>query len=398
MDDRLPDALDVLRNAILADPATAERLAVIEHVEGFKAEAAALAASLGLTIDDQALADALRPDPLGLDRFSDAPARGDDWPVGNWLPASVARGGGELVVDWSHFGEVTLDVPFFEEALRRSRRRWLNRLMRHRTRLATLAERAHMPLAVPDGLIFHASRSGSTLVTRMLGAIAGTVALSEPPPIDDVVQLPHTDPGIRFDEHVASLRAMVAALGRSAAGGQRRYFVKLDSWHVRALPLFRAAFPSTPWVFVYRDPVEVLVSHMRSRGLQTVPGALPATIFDISGDDRMSGEEYCARILARIFDAALDNSQLGGGLYVNYAELPHALETAIVPHFGVVLTTRDRDALAAVAARDAKAPHHSFVVDRDDKQRGASDAILAAAARFAAEPYRRLESLRMSAL
>jgi hypothetical protein len=53
---------------------------------------------------------------------------------------------------------------------------------------------------------------------------------------------------------------MVAALGQARAG-ETRLFLKLDCWHMRDLPLFRRAFPNTPWVFLYRDPVEVLVSH-----------------------------------------------------------------------------------------------------------------------------------------
>ena len=36
-----------------------------------------------------------------------------------------------------------------------------------------------------------------------------------------------------------------------------------DALPSKQLPLFRAAFPKTPWIFIYRDPVEVMVSLLR---------------------------------------------------------------------------------------------------------------------------------------
>jgi hypothetical protein len=32
------------------------------------------------------------------------------------------------------------------------------------------------------------------------------------------------------------------------------------------LAIFQAAFPATPCVFLYRDPLDVLLSHRRDRG------------------------------------------------------------------------------------------------------------------------------------
>ena len=78
---------------------------------------------------------------------------------------------------------------------------------------------------------------------------------------------------------------MVAAFGRRRGGRERHYFIKLDSWHTLALPLFRRAFPSVPWVFLYRDPVEVLVSQMRQRGAQTVAEIIPPSFYGIDGSD-----------------------------------------------------------------------------------------------------------------
>jgi hypothetical protein len=52
---------------------------------------------------------------------------------------------------------------------------------------------------------------------------------------------------------------MISALGQARSEVPDRYLIKLDAWHIRRLPLFRAAFPDVPWIFTYRDPAEVLV-------------------------------------------------------------------------------------------------------------------------------------------
>ncbi len=68
---------------------------------------------------------------------------------------------------------------------------------------------------------------------------------------------------------------MVAALGQARAG-ETRLFLKLDCWHVRDLPLFRRAFLKTPWVFLYREPVEAAGLHLRRRGVQMIPELVPS--------------------------------------------------------------------------------------------------------------------------
>ena len=52
----------------------------------------------------------------------------------------------------------------------------------------------------------------------------------------------------------------------------------MDAWQIHSLPLIRAAFPDTPWVFVYRDPLEVMVSQLARPGTLNIPGALDPEI------------------------------------------------------------------------------------------------------------------------
>jgi hypothetical protein len=84
----------------------------------------------------------------------------------------------------------------------------------------------------------------------------------------------------------------------------------------------------------------------------------------------------------------------GGGLLVNYRQLPDALFTAILPHFGVECGAADRAAMAEAARFDAKTPSFEFEPDSGAKQRVATPVARAAAERWLGELYRRLEALR----
>jgi hypothetical protein len=190
------------------------------------------------------------------------------------------------------------------------------------------------------------------------------------------------------------LRAVVGALGRDRLGGAGHYIVKLDSWHTLALPLFRLAFPDTPWVFLYRDPVEILVSHARMAGAQTVPGAMPFDPYGIENGAEMHPDLYAARALGRTAEAVIEHIGLGGGLLVNYTELPEAMEAQILPHFDMIPDEQAKAALATAAGRDAKAPTERFARDSDAKQQEAKEGLRALAALHMDGPYRRLEELR----
>jgi hypothetical protein len=251
---------------------------------------------------------------------------------------------------------------------------------------------------MPDGFVFHMSRCGSTLVARMLAAVPQHIVVSEAEPLDSIVQLPLLGPGLSEDRHIEALRAMIAALGRDRSGRSRRYFVKLDSWHACALPLFRRAFPETPWIFLHRDPLEVLVSQMRLRGAQTVPGVLPPHVFGFApGEEALPDVDYVARVLGRICAAVIDFWGLGGGMLVDYRELPDALLDRILPHFGMEPTADERALMQATSRRDAKAPDTQFAADSAHKRRAADDATRAAAERHLATICAGLMAVRGSA-
>lgn len=396
----LPDdertALDRFRSCVLGDEALQQALSAVYEREPFADLASSAAASHGIALSRDAILAASRPEPLGLRRWRAMPTTGTGWPAKDWLPVHVAPGpDGRLLVDWAHFAGRPLTEPFFEDSLRTALARPFNNVFAYRASLEDFVARTRFDESLsPAGFIFHMSRCGSTLVSQMLAAATDNIVVSEAPPLDAIVLLGRRWPALPLAEHSRTLAAMVAALGRRRAGNERHYAVKLDCWHTLDLPLFQRAFPSVPWVFLYRDPVEVLVSQMRARGSRMFPGGMMPCPFEIEGGETMQAEEYCARVLGKICAAAVDHFGQGGGLLVNYDELPGAVWIKILPHFGIVPSKTDRAAMERTAGWDAKTPALGFVGDQAEKQRAATPAIRDAAERYLGDIYRRLETLR----
>lgn len=381
---------------VIADAALAESLDRAEEPDQFIASTLQAAAARGIMLDAGALRAAVQPDLLGLARWTAPLACGASWPAKPWLPIQVAAADGQLVVDWAYFGARPLTKSFFEESIRVALRRPFNQLFRYRMSLRDFVEHADAAQSLaPAGFIFHMSRCGSTLAAQMLAALPHNIVVSEAAPIDAAVQLSRARPELSPDRQARTLAAMVAAFGRRRRGDERHYVVKLDSWHTLALPLFARAFPATPWVFLYRDSVEVLVSQMRQRGTQMVPEIVPPSLYGIEGFDGVPGEEYCAQVLAKICGAVADRAGDGRGLPINYRELPQALFTKILPHFAMTCSDGEREIMRAAAQRDAKAPGFAFSKDTEAKQREATERLRALAEQHLGGVYRKLEALRI---
>ena len=325
------------------------------------------------------------------------PARETGLPPSGWLPARTFWQDAELYIGWSYFGDRRLIEPFFENSLRRALQTPFNLLFGYTTPIARLPDwLASHPGLTPRGLIFHMSRCGSTLVSQMLAALPHNLVLSEASPLDAVVQARAGKPELSEEQQALWLAWMMSALAQPRRGEQAS-FVKLDSWHTLALPLFRRAFPSVPWVFLYRDPVEVLVSQLEAPGIQTVPELRGAHILGTDAPfEPHRREDYCARVLARTCEPVLTHIGEGGGLLINYRELPAAVFSAVLPHFGVTVSRRDRAAMAKAARYDAKMPGVAFSADAEDKQAAATPALRAAAQERLGGLYARLEALSRS--
>jgi hypothetical protein len=366
--------------AMLFDDATLQQsLAELRDPEAFVAACVEAAAARGIALQPEALAGRVRPDPLGIDALLSPPPLRAAPPAGDWLPVAVAPAAGSaLRVEWAHFAGAPLDDAFFAVSAQKARARPFNAAFRCATELVADEGQA------PDAIIFHQSRSGSTALSRMLAAWPGAVSLSEPLPVDAVLRLAGEA------ERAGALRAILAPFGRRAERSGGPFIVKADAAHSLFLPVFRAAFPATPWLFLFREPTEILVSQMRAPGAIVVPDMADGGVFGIEAAARASAEDYCARVLARIGEAALDHRGLRGGLFVDYAAFPDAVVDRILPHFGLKPDAEARSAMAKALAMDAKHASRPFVSDAGDKRRDAGAPVCRAAEAWMRPVYERL--------
>lgn len=311
-----------------------------------------------------------------------------------WIPIRFGWEEESPIVDWCLLGDRRLTGPFFESTIQDHLQHPFHHAFRRQTPIDALGEwAARSPGIPPSGFIFHQSRCGSTLICRMFSALDRNVVLSEPPPADAVLRAHFGRHGITDEQRAKWFRWIVSALGQPRSGSEDRLFLKFDAWSIAELPIIRRAFPHTPWIFLYREPIEVLVSQMHNRAPFTVPGMLQPAVLGLDAAD-LAGippDEYCARVLARICHLGLHHLRCGG-LLVNYRQLPEFAWIGLAHHFGLGFTDPEVERMRAASESNAKTPGLPFLSDSHDKRESADERQRELAARWMAPVYREMEA------
>ena len=313
-----------------------------------------------------------------------------------WVPARFLWREGKPIVDWCYLGRQRFEAAFFEHTIGKCMARPFNLLFRQQTSIEVLEQWHQMrPGLEPTGFVFHMSRCGSTLVSQMLTAIPTNVVMSEARPIDSTLRAQFNSTEAGDDQRITWLRWMVSALGQRWLGGEQHLFVKFDAWNTLELPLIRRAFPEVPWIFLYRDPVEVLVSHFANRGAHMIPGVLTPSLFgmDLQTAFSLRPEDYCAKVLATICRAASQHCRHGGRL-VNYRQLPEVVSESLLKFFNLRHSDDEIARLRAAGKRDAKDSTAPFQNDSQKKRDKATEAIRDAADKWLYPIYQDLEEAR----
>lgn len=286
------------------------------------------------------------------------------------MPIAAKRGHAALELSEAPIDGRELYDPFFADTLARMP---LIQVARTEIPRAALQHYDIVPEQEPAGLIFHVARCGSTLLANLLRELPGTVVYSEPPAFNDILMPPFGD--WSEQEIVASLR--LAARGLAQAAGNRRYIVKCRSWNTLLIRLLLKAFPSTPWVFLTRNPIEVAVSVVRKPPTWLRAHSLPDNPFlpflEVGHELVEQPERYVAEVL-RAFTRAVANAARSNGRLLTYSDLPDAAWKCAANHFGwnpsaqVVEAMRRR---AGVYSKDPSA-RKPFNDDSAAKQAGAT--------------------------
>ncbi|MBS4728304.1 hypothetical protein MSM1_08085 [Mycobacterium sp. SM1] len=312
--------------------------------------------------------------------------------LARWTPVRVDFSGAAPAVDWADLSGERFTEPFFDQTVAlwacSPRARPLVR-----TGLDALVALDDEPSLEPAGMIFHLSRCGSTLVSRLLGTLPGVVVLAEPSPLNSLLGL---DPG-RVDEGelVRLVRLLIRALGRCRHHDEYHLVLKCTSWNIRRRAVIAAAFPETPWVWVQRDPVRILASLLatppRWVGLQAAPAGV-ARLFglDPATVPVMTRAEFAARALGAMLEAAASDPVRR--LCIDHADLPGAIWQRVAPHFGLEVDLSAIERMIEESRFYAKDLTPRVFAHDDPEHRPITDAMREAAQRFAEPGYRMLAS------
>ena len=133
-------------------------------------------------------------------------------------------------------------------------------------------------------------------------------------------------------------------------------FFKIQSIGSRAIRTFLHALPTTPWIFVYRDPIHVMMSHLKYgyrhanciRAHRRPPTSVINIVSkynNISTSSKSAAatttvrnlvpEHYCAAHLASITESIITNYNPNTGIVINYSNLIQQLHTTCLEHYTV---------------------------------------------------------------
>jgi hypothetical protein len=288
-----------------------------------------------------------------------------------WTPYRTAWAGEEMIVDWCHHGSRRFVEPFYYETIVWAFTRPFNQLFQRRTPIDAAAS---LPAGLkPSGFIFHMSRCGSTLLGQALASNPAHIMVSEASPIRNILRAPLHGP--TTPEQVEKwLSHVVNAFGQKRFPCETRFFVKFFAADILDLPLIRRVFPDVPWVFLYRDPLEIFASQRARPGADAVRGGIPPQRLGIAPERLygMSNEEYLCHTLAAFGEAALAAHRPGQSLLLDYAELVPALWDRLPAHFGYALDGEARTAMQQALGRNSKEPSAPFELDGEAKRAAAA--------------------------
>ncbi len=226
-----------------------------------------------------------------------------------WIPWKISQS----LCQWLYIGDKEFTEPFFDDTIAICRNLDENRKpYKVVSGLGMLADWSPgIDALSPSLIIFHVSRCGSTLLSQLLALDKGNIVLSEVPFFDELLRLPFNEQGI--DEKAADnhLVHAVKYYGQKRRKKEKYLFIKADSWHLHFYARLRALFPSVPFVLLYRDPLEVIGSHQKQRGMQSVPGMIEPAIFNFSKEESSEADldMYMANVLSGYFKTMIEISQ-----------------------------------------------------------------------------------------
>mmetsp|Transcript_15280 Transcript_15280/g.23007 ORF Transcript_15280/g.23007 Transcript_15280/m.23007 type:complete len:862 (+) Transcript_15280:57-2642(+) len=285
----------------------------------------------------------------------------------------------------------------------------------------------------PTAFFFHESRVGSTLIANLLGSDPYNMVFSESAPPAEVLLRCE---GCSHKRQLEVFRQALMVMGRSPV--HERLFFKFQSITTTKIMIALEAFPDVPWAFVFRQPVQTMMSHMdpRKGGGRNAPCMRsrrrpPAKVKDalkrVGASASADKEAWCAAHLNMLCEHAVEayekygvydeaslraNSQavqdgviragraqveVGAqrGILIDYQSLPGIIPRVVLPLFGVEPSDQWVQNMITESQEYSKGrgkgpKSGTFKGDSADKEKHATDAIEQWAEKILAPTYNKM--------
>jgi hypothetical protein len=284
----------------------------------------------------------------------------------------------------------------------------------------------------PTAIIFHEGHAGSTMTASIL-------ATSDPKHLHVYSEAPATtkallacdndvycDAGAQ-EKLIQDVFYLLCRMNRP--DNPQHVFFKVASSAVRSIDVFRKALPTVPWVFLYRNSLEVMAGHLQNYQEsafpipdQHVPDCVrdrynswqhPQLLDLLNRNNRtlasLTSEDYCAAHLASLAQSALTENDKTSAwakhMFVNYEDLPYILWDRIIPDMGYMSQPVSlrvdamHDASKYYSAAHGGSSQHTtgdfWQEDASLKQGQATDATRQAAHTFLDPVYTKMEAIRL---
>ena len=309
--------------------------------------------------------------------------------IANWLPWKLSG----TLCEWIYTADKKFTEPFFSDTISVCKN-----FSENRSSYKVIADLDIMSewsgtinVLNPSAFIFHISRCGSTLLSQMLSLDESNIVLSEVPFFDELLRLRYRN-WVEIDTVNVYLTVAIKLYGRKTSRDESRLFIKTDSWHLHFYKQLRNLFPHVPFLLLFRNPLEVISSHQKQRGMQSVPGIIEPEVFGFLKDQIMetSLNAYMTNVLKGYFRRMIEISQADDNILLcNYNEGMNNVLKKINTFLSLNITPVSESLMQERARFHAKHPQQLFSEDHKEfNEAGFMMPIL--------QLYQELENIRLA--
>lgn len=220
----------------------------------------------------------------------------------------------------------------------------------------------------PLHFIYHTSRCGSTLVTRMLNEIPMLRVLSEPLALNYLFTSPKP---INEETIKTRLQKIMTLLDLATPPQYKELVVKWGSWSILSWELIEKSLSPATSLFIWRDPQEVAYSLIKKKPLWLEKNYLESIFERYAPDFKPAkvdaGAESVSLILAAMMHAA--DCMPAKRLRIDYTMLPTSVLDTICPKNNWVIGGSTARRMTEVSRYNAKSKEKIiFEEDSSTKQ------------------------------